>query len=64
MHQSYSEYFVAKMALNIVAQNKEVDDEEISIILKNGEFFLVRKFLNDLMTEEQWKKQQKLESNY
>jgi ankyrin repeat protein len=58
LHQSYSEYFVAKMALNKIDQNREVDDDDISKILINKEFFLVRKFLNDLMDKEQRPKQQ------
>ena len=64
LHQSYAEYFVAKMALNKINQNK--DDEELSQILKNKEFFLVRKFLNDLVIKVETSKaeQQHISVNY
>jgi ankyrin repeat protein len=47
LHQSYAEYFLAKNALNKMKQKQ--DDEEINQILKNEGFFLVRKFLNDVI---------------
>ena len=52
LHQSYAEYFVAKRAINKLEQSKENThhDEELDKILQNEEFFLVRKFLNDLLS--------------
>jgi DNA (cytosine-5)-methyltransferase 1 len=49
---------------NIIDQNKEVNDDDISRILRNKEFFLVRKFLNDLMSEDKWQKQQNISVEY
>ena len=63
LHQSYAEYFLAKYVVNIIKeieddknQYSEIDqnnkvDQEFNQILSNEEFFLVRKFLNDLLPE-------------
>jgi ankyrin repeat protein len=48
LHQSFAEFFLAKSSLQkIKEQNKR--DQELERILRDQRHFLVRKFLNDLM---------------
>ena len=49
LHQSYAEYFLAKHAINIILQKQE--NQELPKLLKDKEFFLVRKFLNNLLLQ-------------
>ena len=47
LHQSFAEYFLALSAVEKIKQNEDVRE-----ILRNKEFFLVRKFLDDLFPKE------------
>ena len=49
LHQSYAEYFLANHVYRVIKEIQEEKDEVINQILRKREFFLVRKFLNDLM---------------
>jgi len=48
VHQSFVEYFVAKYAVNKIIHQDD-DDEEFRQLLRNDEYFLIRKFLDSLM---------------
>jgi len=56
LHQSFAEFFLAKSCLKkIKEQNKR--DEELKEILRDKRHFLIRKFLNDLMENQEKKKE-------
>jgi ankyrin repeat protein len=53
LHQSFAEFFLAKSCLQkIKEQNKE--DQELKDILRDERHFLIRKFLNDLMENDEF----------
>jgi ankyrin repeat protein len=55
LHQSFAEFFLAKSSLQkIKEQNKR--DQELERILRDQRHFLVRKFLNDLMENDEFEK--------
>jgi ankyrin repeat protein len=55
LHQSFAEFFLAKSSLQKIAQNKEID-KELEQIFRDKRHFLIRKFLNDLMSKrELWR---------
>jgi hypothetical protein len=57
LHQSFAEFFLAKSCLQkINDQNKE--DKELEQILRERRHFLIRRFLNDLMENDENQKEQ------
>jgi ankyrin repeat protein len=48
LHQSFAEFFLAKSCLQKIKE-KNKEDKELKQILRGERYFLIRKFLNDLM---------------
>ena len=49
LHQSFAEFFLAKSLLDKIDHDNKDKDKDLELILKESGFFLVRRFLNDLM---------------
>jgi len=56
LHQSFAEFFLAKSCFIKIEQNK--NDAELKRILREKGHFLIRKFLNDLLTSHPHHEQQ------
>jgi ankyrin repeat protein len=59
LHQSFAEFFLAKSSLQkIIEQYK--NDKELEQILRDKRHFLIRKFLNDLMQNQEYQKERNI----
>jgi hypothetical protein len=64
LHQSFAEFFLAKFLLEKIEQNQFEDDQDLEQkIMLEPRYFLVRKFLNDLMEEAKDYPPQKINEN-
>jgi ankyrin repeat protein len=55
LHQSFAEFFLAKSSFQKIEQNKDDEyDKELEEILRDERHFLIRRFLNDLMTRREY----------
>jgi ankyrin repeat protein len=55
LHQSFAEFFLAKSCLQKINE-KIKEDKELVQILRGERYFLIRKFLNDLMENDEYQK--------
>jgi hypothetical protein len=47
LHQPFAEYFLAMSLLDKI--DNDDDDKDLELVLRENGYFLVRRFLNDLM---------------
>jgi ankyrin repeat protein len=52
LHQSFAEFFLAKSSLQLIKEQNK-NDKELEQILRDERHFLIRKFLNDLMENDE-----------
>jgi ankyrin repeat protein len=53
LHQSFAEFFLAKSCLQKLKEQNKYDDSELKEILRDERHFLIRRFLNDLMENDE-----------
>jgi ankyrin repeat protein/flavodoxin len=58
LHQSFAEFFLAKRSWQKIKEQNKKDTELEQILRKNGHF-LIRRFLNDLMENDEYQKDRK-----
>ena len=66
LHQSFAEFFLAKSSFSKIELNKDEEDNDLELkqIFRERRCFLIRKFLNDLMLNQKFKKhKQKYDMN-
>jgi ankyrin repeat protein len=55
LHRSFAEFFLAKSSLQKIQQNKDTEiDKELEEIFRDKSHFLVRKFLNNFIKEQEF----------
>jgi hypothetical protein len=65
LHQSFAEFFLAKFSFQKIEQNQYKGCQYLGlIIMLEPRYFLVRKFLNDLMEEKDYPPQNKNEKDF